>query len=145
MLLRCGQTVHTAAAVRQLFPLCLGSHVQPNRPVSETRNPRAEPTTSIGIFLQSTALNGSNLRYFIWQCSVTFIWLKQNREVGLCDWNIIVCDTTYPRFLNKSMTKYYFPHTAVQAWVLKYWYRLASKFLYRWLERSMDFTVSCQL
>lgn len=27
-----------------LFPLCLGPHVQPNRPVSDIRNPPAEPT-----------------------------------------------------------------------------------------------------
>lgn len=44
------------------------------------------------------------------------------------------------------MTKY-FSRTAILKRFLKfeYWLRSASKFLYRWQEKSMNFTVSCQL
>lgn len=85
MLLRCGQTVRPAAAVRQLLsPCALGSHLQPKRPVSETRNPRAASTTSISIFLQSTSLSGSDphsVSYFLLPSVPWCDWTKQTVEV----------------------------------------------------------------
>lgn len=80
----------SAAAVRQLFPLCLGSHVQPNRLVSETRNPRAKPTNSISIFWQSAAKNWSNLHFFSSDILFFFIeWhldMNESKQIGWIKW-----------------------------------------------------------
>ena len=76
--------------------------------------------------------------YFVWHSLFllrgTLVWLRQNRQVGLCAWDIIFFNIIFSKFFCTSMAKYYFPRTAVRMKLLKseYCFRLPSKFLYRW-------------
>lgn len=84
-----------------LSPCALGLHVQPNRPVSETRNPRAESTTSINISLQSTILNGSDLHFissdipFVAECAL--MWLNKTDRCNYVKGKYpIICSGAHP-------------------------------------------------
>lgn len=76
----------------------------------------------------------------------TLIWLRRNRQVGLYDRKLTFHDPDCPYFYCTPMTKY-FSRIAILKRFLKfeYWLRSASKILYRWQEKSMNFAVSCKL
>lgn len=120
MLLRCGQTVRTAAAVRQLFPL-----VPWLTCATKQARVRNQESTSWANHFNKHLPTKRRLKweqhtvYFIWHAplfllSGTLIWLRQNRHVGLCDWKItFLIWSSYPEFLCAFMTRYYFPCIAI--------------------------------
>ena len=85
------------------FPLCLGSCATKQACVRNQESPsranhfnRHLPAKH-RFKLEQRILNIIELNVFFLM-SGTLVWLRQNRQVGLCDWNITFCHTINSKF-----------------------------------------------